>query len=242
MAAKPPKTPAKRPGKPAKRPRKPKTAPDTPVVVELVPDPVPDPVAQLVKPLLNLVHSDPLADELGLKRRRFSLLGLAKHIGIDRSTLENWVTKHGCPVVREGAGKGTGNEWEFDVADVWKWHAAWQREKMMDGVASNADTSEADTKLLKLATMASVVVPVAVVVEMQARVNAEFRQALMAIAGRITRTLNGFPPDRVASLQQQIDFLHAEALTSLSKTMATVVPKPSKFVHVERGDVPDRPH
>lgn len=40
------------------------------------------------------------------KLRERSVGGLSDLLGINRSTINKWVKKHGCPVVRESAGRG----------------------------------------------------------------------------------------------------------------------------------------
>ncbi|VVB44506.1 protein of unknown function [Beijerinckiaceae bacterium RH AL1] len=198
---------AETPRKPRKPARKPATAPVA--------------VAEVARP------------DFASKLRERSVGGLSDLLGIDRSTINKWVKKHGCPVVRESAGRGAGNEWKLDVAAVFAWHAKWQREQLLEATAGGeGDDPDADLKLFKLAEMAKLLVPVDEVVAMQARVYSQMRQTVMAMPSLIGRGFPGFPKERVNAAVDRADDLVGQALETFAKIQASAVPEQSDSIRI----------
>jgi phage terminase Nu1 subunit (DNA packaging protein) len=172
--------------------------------------------------------------------RLFSILGLSRLLDVDRSVIERWVKQHGCPVARTG-GKGAGNEWKLDVSAVFKWREKYLAEKAIEesGKADDVDEIDRKTKLLKFAAAAGLVAPVDMIEQALERVMAELRQSQMSISARVSRSMAGFPKDRVDAWCALVDTIVRESLQAAEESIAKIVIEPPAFVRLPDADHQD---
>lgn len=174
-----------------------------------------------------------LAEMAAKKRRTFSIKGLADFLQVDRSVIDKDINKNGFVPDRMG-GKGTGNEYEIDVA---KYHA-WKMEHVRKAVTaelggtSDGDVEE-DSKLLKLFKEASLVMLVADIKARDTRLLGELAQTIMSVSDQVSRSMTGMPRDKINGWCDHVDRIHREALAKLHTSFDESYVEPSVFVSVE---------
>ena len=161
-----------------------------------------------------------------------SLLALSHALRVNRSVIEGWVKKHGCPTIRDSDGKGTGNEWQLDLADVVNWRI--DHERRITLAEAGADGMEPKDRLimLKIAKEANLVVSVAAVEAMYERANGVARQSIMSASTRLARSMDGFPADCVSGWTLQADEILRDVLKSWQENARSIDLTPSDHVMV----------
>ena len=209
--------------------------------VAAIEEPAPEPVVDVAPPEVADAPSLPAAPVTPRTARGMSLLALSQVLGVGRSVVEGWVQRHGCPPIRDSNGKGTGNEWSFDLAAVVAWRIEHERRTTIAEMGAEAIEPKDRLILLKIAKEANLVVPVAAVEAMYERANGKARQAIMSASTRLARSMDGFPADRVSQWALQADEILRDVLKTWQEDASSIDLTPSDHVMVLDDADPSTP-
>ena len=175
---------------------------------------VPEPV--VAEPEVVVPTVEERAPALNTRTARgMSLNMMAQVLKLDRSVIEGWTKRHGCPTLADANGKGTGNDWSLDIAAVFACRIDHERRTVLSEFGGEGMDMGDRIKLLTLAEKAKKLAPIAFFEARNRRSYTEFKQSLMAIGDRVGRTIDGLPKDKVDAWVEKIGDRHREALDRL---------------------------
>lgn len=231
--------------KPNRRGRQPGQRPEKPAARDAVANPKPSDVGFQPAPSPEpagepeaVAETPPAAPVTAAPTSRIVSINMAAIVlDVDRSVVERWIKREGgnVAVIREG-GLGRGNEWQIDLGKLWTWWGEHNRRQALEeaGVGRHIEPKDREV-LLKVARLAKLVVPVAVVEALLAQVLKDARTTLYAIVGRLVRAMAGLPPEKVAAFKAMADTGVREALEEFERALCDIDLSPSEDVIIVEG-------